>query len=48
MSLIDVPNLREIEPWEGVAQKFFKSGEKKKKKEKKNVGNFGSVFLAHY
>ena len=41
MCLIDVPNLKEIEPQEGyfyVVQKFFKSGAKKKKrKEKKNV-----------
>ena len=52
MSLIDVPNLKEIEPWEGyfyMVQKFFKSGAKKKK-EKKNVkkmGQFLEVYTLH-
>ena len=38
MSLIDVPNLKEIERWEGyfyMVQKFFKSSAKKKKNVKK-------------
>ena len=55
MSLIDVSNLKEIEPWEGcfyVVQKFFKSGakkkkKKKKKKEKKNVKKMDQ-FLEEY
>ena len=54
MSLIDVPNLKEIEPWEGyfyMVQKFFKSGaKKKKKKEKKNVKKMGQlleVYILH-
>ena len=40
MCVIDVPNLKEIESQENyfyLVQKFFKSGAKKKKKEKKNV-----------
>ena len=51
MSLIDVPNLKEIEPWEGyfyMVQKFFKSGaKKKKKKEKKNVKKMGQLLEAY-
>ena len=40
MFLIDVPNLKEIKPWEGyfyVVQKFFKTGEKKNVKK---IGQF--------
>ena len=40
MCLIDVPNLKEINPWEGyfyVVQKFFKSSAKKNVKK---LGNF--------
>ena len=40
MCLIDVPNLKEMEPWEGyfyVVHKFFKSGAKKNVKK---MGNF--------
>ena len=54
MSRIDVPNLKEIEQWEGyfyVVQKFFKSGaKKKKKKEKKDMkkmGQFLKVYILH-
>ena len=41
MCFIDVPNLKEIKPWEGyfyVVQKFFKSGAKKKNVKK--IGQF--------
>ena len=47
MSLIDVPNLKEIEPWEDyfyVVQKFFKRGAKKKKNVKK-IGQFLEVYI---
>ena len=47
MCLIDVPNFKEIEPWEGyfyVVQKFFKSGAKKKKNVKK-IGQFLEVYI---
>ena len=55
MSLIDVPNLKEIQPWKGcfyVVQKFFKIGakkkkKKKKKKEKKNVKKMGQFLEAY-
>ena len=51
MSLIDVPNLKEIQPWKGcfyVVQKFFKIGaKKKKKKEKKNVKKIGQRLEAY-
>ena len=53
MSLIDVPNLKEIKPWEGyfyMVRKFLKSSAKKKKKEKKNVkkiGQFLEVYILH-
>ena len=49
MCLIDVPNCKEIEPWEGyfyVVQKFFKSNSKKKKNEE-NWAIVGSVYLVH-
>ena len=52
MSCIDVPNLKQIKPWEGyfyVIQKFFKSSAKKKK-EKKNVmkiRQFLKVYIFH-
>ena len=50
MCLIDVPNLKEIEPWKGylyVVQKFFKSGAKKKRKKKnvKKIGQFLEVYI---
>ena len=48
MSLIDVPNLKEIEPWEGyfyVVQKFFKSGVKKKNVKK--MGQFLEAYILH-
>ena len=51
MCLIDVPNLKEIDPREGyfyVVHKFFRSGAKKKnKKKKKNVKKIGQ-FLEVY
>ena len=46
MSLIDVPNLKEIKLWEGyfyVVQKFFKSGVKKKNV--KNMGQFLEAYI---
>ena len=46
MCLIDVPNLKEINPWEDyfyVVQKFFKSGAKKKK----NVNKIGQFLEAY-
>ena len=46
MYLIDVPNLKEIDPWEDyfyVVQKFFKSGAKKKK----NVNKIGQFLEAY-
>ena len=49
MSLIDVPNLKEIEPWEGyfyMVQKFFKSSAKKKKNVKK-MGQFLEAYSLH-
>ena len=49
MCLIDVPNVKEIEPWEGyfyVVQKFFKSSAKKKeKKNVKKIGQFLEVYI---
>ena len=45
MCLIDVPNLKEIEPWECylyVVQKFFKSGAKKNVKK---IGQFLKVYI---
>ena len=49
MCLIDVPNLKEIKPWEGyfyVVQKFFKGGAKKKeKKNVKKIGQFLEVYI---
>ena len=45
MCLIDVPNLKEIDPWEDyfyVVQKFFKSGAKKK-----NVNKIGQFLEAY-
>ena len=50
MSLIDVLHLKEIEAWEGyfyMIQKFFKSGAKKKKREKKNVKEMGQFLEAY-
>ena len=53
MSLINVPNLKEIKPWKSyfyMVQKFFKSDAKKKKNEKKNVkemGQFLEVYILH-
>ena len=47
MSLIDVPNLKEIKPWEGyfyMLQKFFKSGAKKNVKK---MGQFLEVYGTH-
>ena len=47
MCLIDVPNLKEMEPQEGyfyVIQKFFKSGIKKKKSVRK-IGQFLEVYI---
>ena len=47
MCLIDVPNLKEIEPREGyfcVAQKFFKSNAKEKKNVKK-IRQFLKVYI---
>ena len=45
MSLIDLPNLKEIEPWEG----YFYVVQKRCKEEKckENWEIFGSVYLAH-
>ena len=49
MYLIDAPNLKEIDPWEGyfhVAQKFFKScAKKKEKKYVKKIGQFLEVYV---
>ena len=48
MSLIDVPYLKEIKPWEGyfyVIQIFFKSGAKKKNVKK--IGQFFEVYILH-
>ena len=50
MCLIHVPNLKEIDPWEGyfyVVETFFKSSAKKKEKKKKNVKKIGQ-FLEVY
>ena len=47
MCFIDVPNFKEIKPWEGyfyVAQTFFKSNAKKKKIVKK-IGQFLEVYI---
>ena len=46
MCLIDVPNLKEIKPWEGyfyVVQKLFKSSAKKKNVKK--IGQFLKVYI---
>ena len=46
MCLIDVPNLKEIDPWEDyfyVVQKFFKSSAQKKK----NVNKIGQFLEAY-
>ena len=57
MYLIDVPNLKEIDPWEGyfyVVQKFFKSSAKKIEEEKgeekceENWAIFTSAYLVHH
>ena len=47
---VDVPNLKEIEPWVSyfyVVQKFFTSGAKKKKKKNnvKKIGQFLEVYI---
>ena len=47
MCLIDVPNLKEITPWEGyfyVVQKFFKNSAKKKNVKK--IGQFLEEYIS--